>query len=289
MLRTPLPSASDQPIPAADKPRSPRFNKIWLVPALAVLLAAGGGAVWLHGQQSGSTITWSQPQILEFLLPQQKKTLTLTFRSNQNLSKVVTFVAPALSSVLTVSPTSFSQIAANQNYQVTLSVKAPTQSEVKFDGTVQIKATIGSSTTYAQPLPLTVVVHGQPEPPDPGAAGEQTVAGIDSDHDGVRDDVQRFVIISYLGTQDRTSAGLQYAASLQSYTLGTASQRVEVLATRCVVFAFGYAGATAALKAIRDVQINTSSRLSAYLRGQSQLATLPFPQDTGVPGAACTR
>ncbi|MDX8380534.1 MAG: hypothetical protein R8M14_00305 [Ghiorsea sp.] len=33
-------------------------------------------------------------------------------------------------------------------------------------------------------------------PPDPGAAGRGTLAGIDSDNDGVRDDVQRWIALT---------------------------------------------------------------------------------------------
>ncbi len=34
-------------------------------------------------------------------------------------------------------------------------------------------------------------------PPDPGEAGKATLAGIDSDHDGVRDDLQREIVYMY--------------------------------------------------------------------------------------------
>ena len=34
-------------------------------------------------------------------------------------------------------------------------------------------------------------------PPDPGPAGLRTIEGIDSDKDGVRDDVQRFIALNY--------------------------------------------------------------------------------------------
>lgn len=37
------------------------------------------------------------------------------------------------------------------------------------------------------------VINGITLPPDPGAAGKKTLAGIDSDQDGVRDDIQRFL------------------------------------------------------------------------------------------------
>lgn len=33
-------------------------------------------------------------------------------------------------------------------------------------------------------------------PPDPGSAGKATFAGIDSDQDGIRDDVQRHIILA---------------------------------------------------------------------------------------------
>ncbi|GLS05633.1 hypothetical protein GCM10007860_27900 [Chitiniphilus shinanonensis] len=39
----------------------------------------------------------------------------------------------------------------------------------------------------------TDTINGIKVPPDPGAAGRKTLAGIDADHDGVRDDVQRFL------------------------------------------------------------------------------------------------
>lgn len=44
-------------------------------------------------------------------------------------------------------------------------------------------------------------------PPDPGPAGKQTIEGIDSDKDGVRDDVQRF-IAEHWGHSERTVAVL---------------------------------------------------------------------------------
>ncbi len=34
-------------------------------------------------------------------------------------------------------------------------------------------------------------------PPDPGRSGKETLAGVDSDGDGVRDDVQRFIVENY--------------------------------------------------------------------------------------------
>jgi len=48
-------------------------------------------------------------------------------------------------------------------------------------------------------------------PPDPGPAGERTLQGIDSDNDGVRDDVQRFIALNY-GHSERAVVALREIA-----------------------------------------------------------------------------
>ena len=48
-------------------------------------------------------------------------------------------------------------------------------------------------------------------PPDPGPAGMKTLEGIDSDKDGVRDDVQRFIVERY-GESERAVAALMKVA-----------------------------------------------------------------------------
>ena len=48
-------------------------------------------------------------------------------------------------------------------------------------------------------------------PPDPGPAGMQTLEGIDSDKDGVRDDVQRYIVENY-GHSERAVMALRNVA-----------------------------------------------------------------------------
>lgn len=51
-------------------------------------------------------------------------------------------------------------------------------------------------------------------PPDPGAAGMQTIEGIDADKDGVRDDVQRYIAETW-GSSDKAVRLLTMAAKLE--------------------------------------------------------------------------
>ena len=42
-------------------------------------------------------------------------------------------------------------------------------------------------------------------PPDPGEEGKQTIKGIDSDNDGIRDDIQRYIAIEYTDADTRNA------------------------------------------------------------------------------------
>ncbi len=56
-------------------------------------------------------------------------------------------------------------------------------------------------------------------PPDPGAAGKATLAGIDSDNDGVRDDVQCWIALTYPNSQKTRAALTQEAKLDQQFIL----------------------------------------------------------------------
>ena len=64
-------------------------------------------------------------------------------------------------------------------------------------------------------------------PPDPGDEGKATVAGIDSDNDGVRDDVQRSIFLSYKDPTLR-SALMQQARAMQKYLLDAHDQEKTI-------------------------------------------------------------
>ena len=52
-------------------------------------------------------------------------------------------------------------------------------------------------------------------PPDPGSVGRKTLAGIDSDHDGLRDDVQRWIYARYPKEENKRKALKQMALDYQ--------------------------------------------------------------------------
>lgn len=57
-------------------------------------------------------------------------------------------------------------------------------------------------------------------PPDPGEEGELTLEGIDSDNDGVRDDVQRWIALES-GESEEVQSALHRRAALLQQTFST--------------------------------------------------------------------
>src|SRR3989344_8426243 len=54
-------------------------------------------------------------------------------------------------------------------------------------------------------------------PPDPGEAGKATIEGIDSDNDGVRDDIQRYVGLAFPADPEVRMTLMRLADSQQQY------------------------------------------------------------------------
>lgn len=109
-------------------------------------------------------------------------------------------------------------------------------------------------------------------PPDPGETGLQTIEGIDSDLDGIRDDLQIY-IFNRFSDQDR-DAMIQVAASLQDQLL---SNQTTALATASATRAFRSIGCYLSVQSgvpidqksteVRILQakvVNTIDRLQAY-------------------------
>lgn len=123
-------------------------------------------------------------------------------------------------------------------------------------------------------------------PPDPGEAGKQTVAGIDSDGDGVRDDVQRYVALSQ-PDQAALRAGLRQATlATQSFLLNANGGTGTVMsifkdqqkAISCIDFVVGGNGFPV-WEALKAQILNTKDRSVAYVTANGklsgQLLTLP--------------
>ncbi len=110
-------------------------------------------------------------------------------------------------------------------------------------------------------------------PPDPGEAGKATLVGVDSDNDGVRDDLQIAIWERYPNDSVKRSALIQSAKSLQSAIIQGAAgddnsifqAATEVLrSTDCIFEVFED---TSSELAFMEMSVaNTSERFAAYIQ-----------------------
>ncbi|MDP6583402.1 MAG: hypothetical protein QF535_02015, partial [Anaerolineales bacterium] len=73
-------------------------------------------------------------------------------------------------------------------------------------------------------IKLSIVDVGVVLPPDPGEEGKLTLLGIDSDEDGVRDDIQRYIYFTY-PDDEKLRLGLTYYAKEFQGVLADADDR----------------------------------------------------------------
>ncbi len=112
-------------------------------------------------------------------------------------------------------------------------------------------------------------------PPDPGAPGRQTLAGIDSDTDGIRDDVQRYIAQTYPDQPTRKALTQVARAMLDGIRLaetqGAALDNLTAMTRgiECTV-SVRPTDSHEALSGLQEVVVNTQARFQAYLTLDAQ-------------------
>lgn len=147
----------------------------------------------VHGQNA-HPVTWQPGAVVQSVGAGGSRTLQVTFQTTQALNNVILAVTPELSGSVTVSPTSISSVTAGATVSVQLVIRGTAPAGQSLNGTIRIRRGARGA-TLARPLPVTVITASDGLPPDPGAAGQQTLEGIDSDGDGLRDDLQRYLFL----------------------------------------------------------------------------------------------
>jgi hypothetical protein len=120
-------------------------------------------------------------------------------------------------------------------------------------------------------------------PPDPGEAGKQTLAGVDSDHDGIRDDLQRYIALTYSSSPVTMDALRQTTKVVQGVVLDSASTNSSInhatdlaRALECLE-AIRPADAATVHETLISQALNTEARGLAFLASNDRLGGTVFP------------
>ena len=164
---------------------------------------------------------------------------------------------------------------------IEISVQADAQEPLaEYGGVLQLRAGANQH-NLAKPLPITVVITAISDdglPPDPGEAGKQTVLGIDSDNDGVRDDIQRYIYFTYPNEPNIRSALTQMARKSQGWFTPDLSEEAAYdisvesgTAAECLWYVGGE-NANELRKSLKAEILNTLARSRQYLEYDKLLA-----------------
>lgn len=223
-------------------------------------------------------ITWAPSSLTAEVGRGESKTIGVSFISSEAVANVQASVVPALQSFVQVTPASFASMTAGQTLVLNVTISAGASSPLgTFNGTIQLR----QRNALAKPLPIQLLVTVVPLPPDPGDAGKTTLAGIDSDGDGVRDDVQRYIALNYPSSERTRAALTQYAVTVQD-GLALANSRNDsrahaVLVSKaieCLSYIIGTNDVLEEVQKLRSQLVNTPLRAKAYIRRTGHISGL---------------
>lgn len=120
-------------------------------------------------------------------------------------------------------------------------------------------------------------------PPDPGTPGKATLGGLDSDHDGVRDDVQRSIVLNHPESESIRAALLNSALAMQSSAINSSTpSTVLVNAGYCLYYVASQKGVdvNVLLEQLEKVQLNTTARFQASLAPHAGPYVVSTPSNT---------
>jgi len=202
------------------------------------------------------------------------------------------------------------------NVTATLSSTSPKTTIV--DGTVEVASIPASGNVIStdmfsirqdrrfpfDPSSLNWVFAGIALPPDPGDAGKATLAGIDLDNDGVRDDIQRYIELTYPDSE-KLREGLRQVAKTKQKEVIESDDKEKSLdnalqaarAIECLDYMFvgsvinsneqDFLDIMNKRNALRAEIINTEQRLDAYLKFNNHLGGSSFRAPADVRKSAC--
>ena len=225
-------------------------------------------------------VTWTPSSVTQIILPGGTDTISVSFTASKNLTNVTIRVVPEVTPFVDVTPSSFPAVAKGETKTLQLALSAPIADPLLGSfvrkGTIHLQR---GTTTLARPL--SVSIFGLP--PDPGEVGEATLEGIDSDGDGIRDDIQRFITLTHSDSA-RTRAALgQYAKAMQVALLDAGSKTDSIKHSRAAGHAIDCLYHVRSDDAF-DVSgellaqiLNTDERNLTYFQYDAQLSGQFFP------------
>ena len=219
-------------------------------------------------------LVWDEPRLTFETVPETVSTGTATLNARVTIRRVSLHVSRDLAEIVSATPDSIPEIRRGESIDTTLRIALPRDMNAgeTISGFVTPFITIWRHwwIPVGSPLRLDITSISSGLPPDPGPDNDQTLDGIDSDGDGVRDDLQRFIAFNF-DVPEQVAALRQLARSLQVAILvggrsddGALEQtlRQSAAASECYFARFG--ASNWELIDLQNQAVDTEARVAAY-------------------------
>jgi hypothetical protein len=164
-------------------------------------------------------VSWAPSAITFNANPGARQNVPVTLTTTKTLTNAKIVFVPDLRSAVTVTPDTIPTLAAGQSATVMLSFAPAATDTRKFIAGIVLLYDKNATTSRPLPVKVTLVapelINGIAVPPEPPAElNNATLAGFDTNGNGVRDDVERVLTNQFGGTPDYSFA-MDYARQYQ--------------------------------------------------------------------------
>ena len=114
-------------------------------------------------------------------------------------------------------------------------------------------------------------------PPDPGEAGLVGLLGVDSDNDGVRDDIQRYIALTYPDSEKTQAALTEFTKGMQEELVNAEDKELSIeiaIKGNMMISCIKYINPENGSRIWRELRaeiLNTEERSRAYIQYNDQL------------------
>lgn len=277
------------------------WGGVLLLGVAAVLVACGGASQedesWKQDPQvveamklgDNLPVSWAPSSLTLSMNPGGKQSVLVTLTTTKTLKNARVVFIPDLRNAVTVTPATIPALEAGQSATVTLSfAPAATDTRKLLAGVVLLfdqNATVSKPLLAQVKLVKAETINGVVVPPEPPPElNNATLAGFDTNGNGVRDDVERMLANEFGGTTDFAFALAAAREAQKEVTQPTPKTRDEALAQVARQFC-ALKGATRAVyrSAFESALENTAARKQAardfddVLIGYTPLELPPCP------------
>lgn len=237
---------------------------------------------------ASNDIDWSSPGIDLELQQGKSYQQNILIGNLPSVNKIKIRASKSIKDWISISPSVIKKPMPNKYYSVNIIVNIPDDELIgSYFGRLRV-ISVNPKEEISEPLDISLdITEGRLAvlPEQPGEENDETVQGVDSDGDGVRDDIQIYIARQFSESEAIAEAMIDLARVYQKILAQSDSESKSIenyklydLAWNCAYFALQ--GDTKPIRVLEAKVLSTRERTKAYIAFNNHLATADISTTT---------